>query len=112
MALREVSWVDGVVQHTLVALASGFFLYVGLMEVVAKELVNYQTKGSGVFAFLKLLMLVLGFAAMSLAFGVFAPPSWLAGVLRAGGRGVGGRAPSVANARCVRHLACRGLLCV
>ena len=66
MALREVSWVDGVVQHTLVALASGFFLYVGLMEVVAKELVNYQTKGSGVFAFLKLLMLVLGFTLMAL----------------------------------------------
>ena len=36
------------------------------MEVVAKELVNYQTKGSGVFAFLKLLMLVLGFTLMAL----------------------------------------------
>ena len=40
MALNEASWVDGDVQHTLIALASGFFLYVGLMEIVAKELVQ------------------------------------------------------------------------
>ena len=56
---------SGQVQHTLVALAAGFFLYVGLMEIVGKELVGYQTKGSGLFAFLKLLMLVLGFLLMA-----------------------------------------------
>ena len=47
------------------ALASGFFLYVGLMEIVAKELVDYHTKGSGLFAVFKLLMLVSGFALMA-----------------------------------------------
>ena len=52
-------------QATLVALASGFFLYVGLMEVVGKELVGYHTKGSGVFAALKLSMLILGFVLMA-----------------------------------------------
>ena len=57
---------SGGVQHTLVALAAGFFLYVGLMEIVGKELVGYRTKGSGLFACLKLLMLVLGFALMAL----------------------------------------------
>ena len=46
--------------------AAGFFLYVGLMEIVAKEMVDYQTKGSGVFAGLKLVMLLLGFALMAL----------------------------------------------
>ncbi len=65
VGLAEASWVDGRAQATLVALAAGFFLYVGLMEVVAKELVVYQTKGAGIFAFLKLLMLVLGFALMA-----------------------------------------------
>ena len=66
MALNEASWVDGDVQHTLIALASGFFLYVGLMEIVAKELVDYHTKGSGAFAFLKLLSLIAGFVLMAL----------------------------------------------
>ena len=50
---------------TLIALAAGFFLYVGLMEVVGKELVGYRTKGSGIFAALKLGMLVLGFVLMA-----------------------------------------------
>ena len=66
MALSSASWVDSRAQHMLVAIAAGFFLYVGLMEVVAKEVVDYHTKGSGVFSFLKLLMLVLGFSLMAL----------------------------------------------
>lgn len=66
MVLVDYEWVDGIVQHTLLALASGFFLYVGLMEIVAKELVDYHTKGSGLFAVFKLLMLVSGFALMAL----------------------------------------------
>ena len=87
---------DERVQATLVALAAGFFLYVGLMEVrvygmlehappracarawlrvpsrawhvqvVAKELVGYETKGSGAFALAKLLALLLGFVLMAL----------------------------------------------
>ena len=65
MALQSASWIDGVVQHSLVALAAGFFLYVGLMEIVSKELVGYQTKGSGAFALLKILSLVLGFTLMA-----------------------------------------------
>ena len=66
MALSSGDALDGDVQPTLVALASGFFLYVGLMEVVSKELVGYRTKGSGVFAVAKLGMLLLGFALMAL----------------------------------------------
>ena len=66
MALSSTEWLDGPAQPTLVALAAGFFLYVGLMEVVAKELVDYRTKGSGAFALLKLLSLVLGFVLMAL----------------------------------------------
>lgn len=65
MALSSASWVDSRAQHMLVAIAAGFFLYVGLMEVVAKEVVDYHTKGSGVFSLLKLLMLVLGFSLMA-----------------------------------------------
>ena len=53
MVVSNADGLDGKVQATLVALASGFFLYVGLMEVVGKELVGYHTKGSGVFAALK-----------------------------------------------------------
>ena len=33
---------------------------------MAKELVDYRTKGSGVFALLKIVMLLLGFVLMSL----------------------------------------------
>ena len=66
MAVASGDALDGRVQPTLVALAAGFFLYVGLMEVVGKELVGYRTKGSGAFALLKLLMLVLGFVLMAL----------------------------------------------
>ena len=65
MALSSADGLDGKVQATLVALASGFFLYVGLMEVVGKELVGYRTKGSGAFAILKLSMLILGFGLMA-----------------------------------------------
>ena len=65
MALSSADGLDGKVQATLVALASGFFLYVGLMEVVGKEFVGYHTKGSGVFAALKLGMLILGFVLMA-----------------------------------------------
>ena len=65
MALSSGEGLDGKVQATLTALAAGFFLYVGLMEVAGKELVGYRTKGSGVFAALKLVMLVLGFALMA-----------------------------------------------
>ena len=64
MVLVDYEWVDGIVQHTLLALASGFFLYVGLMEIVAKEPII--TLGSGLFAVFKLLMLVSGFALMAL----------------------------------------------
>ena len=66
MVLSSEQWVEGTVQHTLIALASGFFLYVGLMEIVAKEIVDYHTKGSGMFAVLKLLMLICGFMLMAL----------------------------------------------
>lgn len=85
-----VSQVDSTVESSLVALAAGFFLYVGLMEIIAKvserggsaragthlsrlylgvipqELVDYQTKGAGWFASLKLLMLLLGFSLMAM----------------------------------------------
>ena len=66
MGLASADALQGDVQPTLVALASGFFLYVGLMEVVSKEFVGYRTTGSGVFAALKLAMLILGFALMAL----------------------------------------------
>lgn len=66
MALSSAEWVDGRAQKMLTALAAGFFLYVGLMEVVAKEVVDYHTTGSGVFSFLKLVTLVLGFSLMTL----------------------------------------------
>ena len=65
MAISSAAALDGKVEATLVALASGFFLYVGLMEVVGKELVGYRTKGSGAFAILKLSMLILGFGLMA-----------------------------------------------
>mmetsp|Transcript_20481 Transcript_20481/g.66822 ORF Transcript_20481/g.66822 Transcript_20481/m.66822 type:complete len:358 (-) Transcript_20481:197-1270(-) len=66
MSLSTAAWVDSTVESSLVALAAGFFLYVGLMEIIAKELVDYQTKGAGWFASLKLLMLLLGFSLMAM----------------------------------------------
>ena len=66
MGLSAAAWVDSTEQHALIALAAGFFLYVGLMEIAAKEIVDYHTKGSGIFAGMKLLMLVLGFVLMAL----------------------------------------------
>ena len=47
--------------YALLALAAGFFLYVGLMEIVAKEL---KSEEGGVLP--RLLMLVLGFGLMAM----------------------------------------------
>lgn len=59
-ALSEANWVDDAFTSTLVALAAGFFLYVGLMEVIAKEMADDR------WPLLKLTMMLLGFGLMAM----------------------------------------------